>query len=106
MRPMKGTGYLVVKLCRGGGYKTRCSNNRADNLHWGTRKQNVDERRIHGNGNVDQQNPMAKLTNDQVREIRRKFANGEGDFSISREYGVSEQCISDIREGRTWSLVA
>jgi hypothetical protein len=129
-------GYPCVKLCRGSGWRTRknvtlhkmillafagpcppgmeaChypdpdrTNCALGNLHWGTRKANVDQRREHGNGNIGEQNPMAKLSNDDVADIRSLLAKGESDNVIAGKYGVSRTAIWEIRSGRTWSLVA
>lgn len=45
----------------------------------------------------------AKLTADQVREIRRKYAAGGYSLrGLSREYGVAAYSIREIVNGRYW----
>ena len=44
---------------------------------------------------------MARLTNVQVAEIRKRLGK-ERSRSIAADYGVAEQTISDIRHGHTW----
>ena len=43
-----------------------------------------------------------KLTEDQVREIRRRIADGEPLQRIGREMGVSLSTVYDIKSGRRW----
>lgn len=47
----------------------------------------------------------AKLTDDQVREIRQLLAHGESHRAIARIYGVSHTVIGYLAIGRTWSHV-
>lgn len=44
-----------------------------------------------------------KLTEQQVREIRLRRAEGDGIRSMGREYGVSHHAILDIVAKRTWA---
>ena len=46
---------------------------------------------------------MARLTNAQVAEIRKRLGK-ERSRSIAADYGVAEQTISDIRHGHTWKV--
>lgn len=49
----------------------------------------------------------AVLTPDQVVEIRRMYAAGEGTYtSISKRFGVSNQTILRVVQRRTWKSVA
>ena len=45
-------------------------------------------------------NPRARLTEAQVREVRRR--RDEGPTPLAQEFGVRRQSISDILAGRTW----
>lgn len=47
----------------------------------------------------------AKLTEDQVREIRRRVKNGERQKDIAKEYGLQQWSISDIVRRRNWKHV-
>lgn len=73
--------------------------NRVENLEWCTHRENIDHMMAHGRQTVNHgtKNGMAKLTEDQVKEIREKHEP----FVYTRkmlaeEYGVSEACIKDV----------
>lgn len=44
-------------------------------------------------------NPGCKLTDDQVRQIRRRAAGGERLVALAREFGVSPVYVSHIKAG-------
>lgn len=48
----------------------------------------------------------AKMTEDDVRAIKRRIAGGESTKAIADTYGVTLACISHIKAGRTWAHVA
>ena len=78
------------------------SNNRVDNLYWGTFKDNSDDRTAHGNayghGSV--------LTQFAVWVIKRMLSEGYyAQTEISRIFGVSKYVIFDIKRGKTWRWV-
>src|SRR5713226_8328994 len=61
----------------------------------------VDERsRLKGEGNPD-----AKLTEDNIRSIRKLRAEGKSFKSIGIKFGVSDSMISNIIVGKAWSHV-
>lgn len=81
------------------------SNNRPDNLEWATRSENqlhaLDTGLSRGRGET---HPRAKLTDEQVREIRRRYTGGWGEQTqLAKEYGVSQMLISQIVRGDIWS---
>lgn len=49
--------------------------------------------------------PNVRLTEEAVRSIRIRVANGERMAGIAREYGVSRQVASDATYGRTWGHI-
>lgn len=49
-----------------------------------------------------ERNPMAKLTTEQVAEIRARRAHGEGNNTLARQYGVSPAMICRIVKGKAW----
>lgn len=74
------------------------SNNRLDNLRWGTRlEQREDDRR---NG-VSRRGPSV-LTPEEARAIKRRLASNEGVRAIARGAGVSHSTVIGIRDGRLW----
>lgn len=49
-------------------------------------------------------NGNAKLTAEQVYEIRERYDAGTEPLDvIGADYGVSEACVRSIGQGRTWS---
>jgi hypothetical protein len=47
----------------------------------------------------------SKLTEDQVRRIKRALANGRKQREIARSFNVTEATITGIKNGRVWSHV-
>lgn len=57
--------------------------------------------------NAGEDCPHAKLTWQQVREIRSRFTGKRGELSqLAREYGVSPASIKFIVQNKTWKEVA
>jgi DNA-binding transcriptional regulator YiaG len=48
----------------------------------------------------------AKLTEDNVRSIRRLLAEGVSQRELAREYGVSQTAIRYVKQGRNWGHLA
>lgn len=46
-----------------------------------------------------------KLTEDQVREIKREIRQGATNPEIAARYGVNRGTVSNIRTGRSWGNV-
>lgn len=46
-----------------------------------------------------------KLTDDQVREIRRRYAEGESQLSLAKEFGISQPVLSFMLTGKTYQEV-
>ena len=79
-------------------------NNYMENLEWCTTRYNV----TYGH-RLDcitgEQNHTAKLTPEDVREIRRTYIKGDlqyGQSALARKYGVSHIAIGCIVRGQTW----
>lgn len=49
--------------------------------------------------------PLAKLTEDQVREIYRRAWAGESQRTLAAEYLVSHTSVYSIKHRRTWAHV-
>lgn len=47
----------------------------------------------------------AKLTADEVKEVRALLAEGVKGTTIAARYGVSNVTISDIKTGRSWGVL-
>jgi hypothetical protein len=80
------------------------ANNCLDNLEIVTRQQNIIYAIEAGTiGKVGEDNPMAKLTEDEVRLIR---VSPLAPRVVAEEYGVSQATIRLIRRGLRWSHLA
>ena len=82
------------------------ANNRIENLCWGTHTQNEADKLRHGTSNRGEQNGRAKLTEDDVVEIRRLLAQGMTCVEISRPFGVDRSTIGQIKSSKNWSRVS
>jgi hypothetical protein len=74
-------------------------NNRADNLEWVSKSGNRQHTLRLGRHN------RARLTVDQVLQIRARLAQGEIGQRLADEYGVTRHAITNIKRGHTWSFV-
>ena len=74
-------------------------NNRATNLAYGTRKDNMADARALGTLAIGSKHGMAKLNEEIVLEIR---ACGLATKDAAKVYGVSESTINQIRNRTTW----
>ncbi len=76
-------------------------NNRLDNLRWGTRSENQQDRAIHGTTSRGKAN--TKLTLAQVTDIRQLLISSKyTQQTIADMFGVSRGTITDINIGRNW----
>lgn len=75
-----------------------------NHLSWKTAKENAADKVIHGTHQRGEKAPGAKLTQENVIEIRRLLGSMM-QKSLAAKYGVSRATISDIAGGRTWSHI-
>lgn len=72
-------------------------------LKWGTRSENQRDRfRSHGDHLRGERNPRARLSAQQVADIRRRVLAGERHSALAREYGTARSTISMATTGQTW----
>lgn len=122
-------GHMRVQLCRGGKVNQKfvhrlvlrafkgepesdqvCrhlngdpSDNRLENLEWGTQKENWKDKRKHGRATVGVRHGSSRLKASDVKDIRRKA--GSEDIThkeLADSYSVSPRTIYDIVTRRTW----
>lgn len=79
-----------------------CADDRLVNLRWDTHSANLLDRRRHGTNVQGEMINTAKLTADQVREIRRV---GHPIRRHAEKYGVSETLVSLILRRKVWQHV-
>lgn len=88
----------------------RCDNPPCQNPnHWelGTHLDNMRDRDERGRNVIvyGSHHGKSKLTEQKVREIRRRYAAGENQCSIARSFGVTNQNIGCIVRRETWRHV-
>jgi hypothetical protein len=77
------------------------ADNRPSNLCWGTRSENMRDRVRHGTLNIrGERNPNAKLSDDDVRDIRQLLSLGCLQREVGRQFGVTQVMISRIKLGK------
>ena len=72
------------------------------NLRWGTRKQNMNDRRNHGRGADGERNVNAKLRFSQVMDIRRRTLTKSDVKQLAIELGVRPAAIWSVVKGKSW----
>lgn len=77
-------------------------NNKVNNLKWGTASQNLSQAAREGKlGVKGSAHFKSKLTNKQVREIR-KNPDGLSRINLAKKFGVSTATICFIVNNKTW----
>ena len=82
------------------------SNNKISNLTWATCKENLSHRAIHGTEIIGSRNGRAKLTEDQVIEIRARYRPRDrinGATAMAKEFGVTDVAICKVISRENWS---
>lgn len=93
-----------LETLHGNGVRT---DNRLSNLRWGTSSENEDDKRRHGTSSQGTGNAMVKLTEEQVQEVRTRYANGgESQKTLAAAYGVAQGTISRLVTGARWGHLA
>ena len=78
-----------------------------NHLFLGTQKQNLQDMKTKGRSTRGEKNAMSKLTENDVRTIKKFFFTKEdvADKEIAKLYNVCRQTINSIRNGRKWNHV-
>jgi hypothetical protein len=74
-------------------------------LRWGTIAENMEDRGARDRTARGTTQGRARLTEDDVRAIRRRAADGERKASLARQYGVSAQAVGFVVSRKTWRHV-
>jgi hypothetical protein len=80
-------------------------NNHATNLCWGTKAENAADRARHGTLLRGERHPISKLTEQQVREIRTRYAAGESQVKLGPVYGVDRTTIRSVVNRKNWKHI-
>ena len=81
------------------------TDNRLENLAWGTALENQRDRLAHGTDVRGEKNPQSSLTEQQVVEMRVKRHDGASLKELALEFGVTKTLVSTICRGRSWTHV-
>lgn len=132
VKPAKDSdGYYIVTLCQDGHKQTvsihtrvlktfvgpcpdgmvcrhldgNQTNNNVSNLAWGTPRENSQDMILHGTSNPGEKHGMVKLTEEDVLQIRERYANGETQTAIAKDFPVTQSSISLIVLRRKWKHI-
>lgn len=121
-------GYEVVNLRREGVGKTYCvhvlvmeafgdsrpvdcevrhkngerTNNKYENLEWGTRLENIRDKEKHGTKLKGEAVPNSILSSDDVVKIKIALLAKESQASLAKKYGVAIETIHSIKTQKSW----
>lgn len=87
----------------------RCDNRlcvRPSHLFIGTQLENLADMRRKGRGATGAMLPQAKLSTNEVREIKTLLGLGIPTGSVGLVFNTPRQTITDIKYGRTWKNVS
>jgi len=88
-------GLIIRHKCR-----NKCVN--PDHLELGSYKDNAADRIRDGVSYKGTKNPACKYTEDQIRDIRRRYSEGETQTLIAKSLGIKQGHISDICLRKVW----
>lgn len=74
-------------------------------LFIGTNLENAIDRKSKGRYRNSELHPCAKLSDSDVRDIRRRLSNGEFANMVAKAFNVSATTIQKIDRGETWRYV-
>lgn len=82
-----------------------CTN--PEHLFQGTHLDNMRDKMRKGRANIahGERHGHAKLTEDNVREIRARYGAGETCTNLAAEFGVSQPNVNVLVHGKTWKHV-
>jgi hypothetical protein len=76
-----------------------------DHLFLGTRQENADDAVAKGRIRRGASSPNAKLTESQVREIRKLVAQGQSRKSVAMTFSISKPHVDCICRREAWAHV-
>lgn len=71
-------------------------------LRWATRKENMDDRILHGTSHRGSDHYNVKLTEDDVKSIR-SLRDALPQSVIAKQFGVSQTLVSSIQRRKHWA---
>ena len=81
------------------------ANNRLGNLRWDTKQANYEDRERNGKTAAGERNGHAKLSAEDVVQIRELSAGGATNLELAAQFKCNTRNISQIVLGQTWKSV-
>lgn len=81
------------------------SNNKLNNLKWGTRKENEADKLLHGTRPLGETNGASKMKSDQILKIRELHEQGLNSRQIADMFNSCQQNIWHIINRKTWKHI-
>lgn len=78
------------------------TNNSLDNLSWGTRQENANDRRLHGRMPIPHESKFTKLKPDDIPVIKFLSFTGYSSRSIGKIFDTSHTTIQKILRSERW----
>lgn len=91
-----------LEACHNNGNR---SQNVIANLRWDTKKNNHADKFAHGTVRNGEMARAAKLTAQQVLEIRSRLLAGDEQQVIAEHFSITQPTVSDIKSRRTWKHI-
>lgn len=79
--------------------------NRLENLRWATPLENTLDKNKHGTMHKGEEIFSAKLNKIKVKEIRKRYSNGEKAKYLAKEYGINWRTIYSVVLRETWKHI-
>ena len=84
-------------------------NNYIENLEWCTGQYNTQHASDNGllHQKCGEDNPLSKLTNDQVTYIRENYISGDREFGtrgLARKFNVHHETVRSVLKNKTWIM--
>ncbi len=81
------------------------TDNRLENLCWGTREENIADKKAHGTMLRGERHPNSKFTDDDIRAMRRMYDEGILQKTIARDFNTDQSTVGGIVRRDRWKHV-
>lgn len=81
------------------------TNNRLENLSWGTRQENEGDKISHGTKTESENHWKAALNTSDIITIRKRYSDGVSRSQLAKEYGTTWHNIHRIVKRKSWRSV-